>query len=158
MIWPVVNRSWLIGNSRSPTLPPPARVFFPLLYIADFGRVHVDQRSAKSWTLFPDTTLGEVAEGGYLPHVDVTSLSPSIGNIDPDTGMPNLAGPFDPERSSPPGGRRPLAGLRPLARAPSPSTWHRWCPPPRCVDRRLRPDRLPTVRRSSRPRRLWWTA
>src|SRR5262249_12847582 len=31
-----------------------------------------------------------------LPHVNVTSLSLSLGNIDTNTGMPNLAGPYDP--------------------------------------------------------------
>ncbi len=47
----------------------------------------------KTWTYFPDTTYGAVVEGGYLPHVAVTSLSLSLGNIDPNTGMPDLAGP-----------------------------------------------------------------
>ena len=36
--------------------------------------------------------------GGYLPHVNVTSLTLSLGNIDANTGMPNLAGPFDPTK------------------------------------------------------------
>ena len=47
-----------------------------------------------TWTLFPDTTYGAVAEGGYLPHVSVTDLDTSLGNIDSTTGMPNLAGPY----------------------------------------------------------------
>ena len=50
----------------------------------------------QTWTLFPDTTYGAVVEGGNLPHVTVTDLSLSLGNIDPNTGMPNLAGPYDP--------------------------------------------------------------
>ena len=52
----------------------------------------------QTWTLFPDTTYGAVAEGGNLPHVSVTSLSLSLGNIDPNTGMPDLAGPYNPNR------------------------------------------------------------
>ena len=52
-----------------------------------------------TWTLFPDTTYGAVVEGGNLPHVAVTDLSLSLGNIDPNTGMPNLAGPYAPNPS-----------------------------------------------------------
>ena len=49
-----------------------------------------------TWTLFPSTTFGAVAQGGNLPHVAVTDLDLSLGNIDTNTGMPNLAGPYDP--------------------------------------------------------------
>ena len=49
---------------------------------------------------FPDTTFGAVTAGGYLPHVNVSSLSLSLGNIDTNTGMPNLAGPYDPSKAS----------------------------------------------------------
>ena len=37
-----------------------------------------------------------MAQGGYLPHAAVTDLDLSLGNIDMNTGMPNLAGPYDP--------------------------------------------------------------
>ena len=81
-----------------------------------------------TWTLFPDTTLGAVAEGGNLPHVDVTDLSLSIGNINSNTGMPNLAGPYEPSLPRPP--RTPTSSwLRPSAAEHSPSTWRRSCSP-----------------------------
>ena len=47
-----------------------------------------------TWTLYPDTTFGAVAEGGNLPHVNVTDLSLSQGNVAVATGMPALAGPY----------------------------------------------------------------
>ena len=46
----------------------------------------------------PTQAYGAIVQGGYLPHVTVTSLSLSIGNIDVNTGMPNLAGPYDPSK------------------------------------------------------------
>ena len=49
----------------------------------------------------PRHDVWRVTEGGNLPHVDVTDLSLSIGNIDPNTGMPNLAGPYDPNSPTP---------------------------------------------------------
>ena len=39
-------------------------------------------------------------EGGYLPHVAVTSLSLSLGDINPNTGMPTLAGPYAPNAAN----------------------------------------------------------
>ena len=47
-----------------------------------------------TWTLFPSTTYGAVAQGGDLPHVAVTDLDVSLGNVDANTGMPSLAGPY----------------------------------------------------------------
>ena len=38
--------------------------------------------NGQTWSLFPTTTYGAVAEGGDLPHVNVTDLSLSLGNID----------------------------------------------------------------------------
>jgi large repetitive protein len=49
-----------------------------------------------TWTYFPDTAYGAVTEGGYLPHVAVTSLSLSLGDINVQTGMPTLDGPDAP--------------------------------------------------------------
>ncbi len=54
----------------------------------------------QTWTFFPDTTYGAVVEGGYLPHVAVTSLSLSLGDINPNTGMPTLDGPYAPNASN----------------------------------------------------------
>ena len=38
-----------------------------------------------------------MADGGDLPHVNVTDLSLSQGNIGVATGMPDLAGPYNPD-------------------------------------------------------------
>ena len=53
-----------------------------------------------TWTFFPDTTYGAVTEGGDLPHVAVTSLSLSLGNINADTGRSTLDGPYAPSASN----------------------------------------------------------
>ena len=42
----------------------------------------------------PSTTYGAVTPGGDLPHVNVTDLSLSQGNVAVATGMPALAGPY----------------------------------------------------------------
>ena len=75
---------------------PAGTGFHPALFVSANSGVYMSLDQGLTWTLFPDTTYGAVAEGGYLPHVNVTSLSLSIGNIDPNTGIPNLAGPYDP--------------------------------------------------------------
>ena len=50
-----------------------------------------------------------MTEGGYLPHVAVTSLSLSLGDINPNTGMPTLAGPYAPNAKQPDhGGQLPI--------------------------------------------------
>ncbi len=53
-----------------------------------------------TWSLFPSTTYGAVTNGGYLPHEDFTSLSLSLGDINPNTGMPTLDGPYAPNRTN----------------------------------------------------------
>ena len=52
--------------------------------------------NGQTWSLYPSTTFGAVTPGGDLPHVNVTDLSLSQGNIAVATGMPDLAGPFNP--------------------------------------------------------------
>ena len=47
-----------------------------------------------TWTLFPSTTYGAIANGGDLPHAPVTDLDVSLGNVNANTGMPLLAGPL----------------------------------------------------------------
>jgi large repetitive protein len=78
------------------TIPNSSGGYFPLLYVSANSGVYMSINDGQSWTLFPDTTFGALTEGGNLPHLDVTSILPSIGAIDPNTGMPNLAGPYDP--------------------------------------------------------------
>ena len=67
-----------------------------MLFVGANSGVFMSIDDGQTWTPFPDTNFGAVMEGGYLPHVSVTSLSVSLGNIDPNTGMPNLAGPYNP--------------------------------------------------------------
>ena len=44
----------------------------------------------------PQHDLRRRGQGGNLPHADVTDLDLSLGNVNVSTGMPNLAGPYDP--------------------------------------------------------------
>ena len=74
--------------------------YHPVLYVAANSGVYmsttngVATANSPAWTFFPDTTFGALAEGGDLPHVDVTDLSLSQGNIATASGMPALAGPY----------------------------------------------------------------
>jgi subtilisin-like proprotein convertase family protein len=76
--------------------------FHPVLYVGSNSGVYQSINDGATWTLFPDTTFGAVAEGGNLPHVTVTDLNLSLGNIDVNTGRPNLAGPYDPSKPAAP--------------------------------------------------------
>jgi subtilisin-like proprotein convertase family protein len=72
----------------------------PVLYVGSGGSgsngsgVYQSLDNGTTWTLFPSTTYGAVASGGDLPHVAVTDLDTSLGNINANTGMPLLAGPL----------------------------------------------------------------
>jgi subtilisin-like proprotein convertase family protein len=68
--------------------------YHPVLYVAANSGVYMSTDNGTTWTLFPDTTYGAEAEGGNLPHVDVSDLSLSQGNVATATGMPALAGPY----------------------------------------------------------------
>jgi subtilisin-like proprotein convertase family protein len=74
----------------------PSAGFHPVLFVGANSGVFMSIDNGQTWTPYPDTTFGAVIEGGNLPHVSVTSLSVSLGNIDPNTGMPDLAGPYNP--------------------------------------------------------------
>ena len=67
--------------------------FHPVLFVSANSGVYISTNNGQSWSDFPDTTFGAVTAGGYLPHVNVTSLNFSLGNIDPNTGMPNAGRP-----------------------------------------------------------------
>src|SRR5207249_4831751 len=75
--------------------------YHPVLYVGSNSGVYQSLDAGKTWTLFPTTTFGAVAEGGNLPHAAVTDLDLSLGNIDVATGRPDLAGPYDPFVASP---------------------------------------------------------
>jgi subtilisin-like proprotein convertase family protein len=72
----------------------------PVLYVGADSGVFQSLNGGQTWTLFPDTSYGAVVEGGYLPHVSVTSLSLSLGDIAVSTGMPTLDGPDAPNASN----------------------------------------------------------
>ena len=68
--------------------------YHPVLYVAGNSGVYMSTDNGQTWSLYPETTYGAVAPGGDLPHVNVTSLSLSQGNVAVATGMPALAGPY----------------------------------------------------------------
>ena len=74
--------------------------YHPVLFVSANSGVYMSINNGQSWSAYPDTTFGAVTAGGYLPHVNVSSLSLSLGNVDTNTGMPNLAGPYDPSQAS----------------------------------------------------------
>ncbi|MFI5458491.1 MAG: proprotein convertase P-domain-containing protein [Isosphaerales bacterium] len=87
-----IMADWRYAIPNNPTNPSAG--YHPVLYVGADSGVYISTDNGQTWSLFPDTTYGAVVAGGYLPQVTVTSLSLSIGNIDPHTGMPNLAGPY----------------------------------------------------------------
>ena len=76
----------------------PSAGFHPVLFVSGNSGVYMSIDNGQTWSSYPTTTFGAVVAGGYLPHVNVTSLNLSLGNIDANSGMPNLAGPFDPNK------------------------------------------------------------
>jgi subtilisin-like proprotein convertase family protein len=65
----------------------------PNLYVAGLGGVFklrsLDAAFTADWSYYPDqTNEGAATDGGYMPNVQVTSLSLSLGNIDPTSGLP----------------------------------------------------------------------
>ena len=89
----VADWEYTIPNSGA---DPAGTGYHPVLYVSGNSGVYQSIDDGVTWTLFPSTTLGAESDGGNLPHVAVTSLSLSLGDIDVNTGMPNLAGPYDP--------------------------------------------------------------
>ena len=69
-------RSWRLAIHRFPIDPErPPRGYHPVLYVRCCNSgVYQSTDDGQTWTLFPDTTFGAVAEGGDLPHVSVTDL------------------------------------------------------------------------------------
>ena len=68
----------------------------PVLYVSGDSGVFRSLDDGLTWTLFPDQSIdGALAQGGYLPRTNITDLGLSVGNINPTTGMPDLA-PGDP--------------------------------------------------------------
>ena len=87
----------------------PSKGSFPVLYVGGVGGVFRSLDQGATWVVYPagttvtetrvtdatdpanpvTTTTSEVIPaGGYLPSVEVTQLTLSLGNIDPNTGQP----------------------------------------------------------------------
>ncbi len=59
----------------------------PVLYVAGTGGVFRSLDNGQTWTLFPSTAFDTApVDGGYLPSVQVTSLTLNLGPINPATG------------------------------------------------------------------------
>ena len=94
-------RSRPTGDTPSPTTRRPQPGIPPgPVRRRQLGRVQSPD-NGKTWALFP-TRPSAPSPGGDLPHVSVSALSLSQGNIDPNTGMPDLAGPYNPASQPPP--------------------------------------------------------
>ena len=89
----VADWEYTIPNSAT---DPAGPGFHPVLYVSSNSGVYQSIDDGLTWSLFPNTTLGAETDGGNLPHVAVSSLSLSLGNVNIQNGMPNLAGPYDP--------------------------------------------------------------
>ena len=61
--------------------------FHPVLYVAGYGGVFRSLDNGQTWSAFPNTSFDSApADGGYLPNVEVTSLTLNLGAINPATG------------------------------------------------------------------------
>ncbi|QEH39304.1 Proprotein convertase P-domain protein (plasmid) [Aquisphaera giovannonii] len=86
---------WRYAIPDDPTNP--SGPVHPVLYASANSGVYRSIDKGVTWTFFPDQSLdGSSADGGYLPHANFSDLDVALGNIDPSTGRPNLAGPYDP--------------------------------------------------------------
>ncbi len=66
----------------------------PILYVAGDSGVYRSLDNGASWTDFPNTDPqldAAPVNGGYLPHVAVTSMSLSDGNINTQTGRATIS-------------------------------------------------------------------
>jgi hypothetical protein len=92
----VADYRYLIPASTN-TTGGTSNVFYPVLYVSGYGGVWDSIDNGTTWSEFPNTTFNNaIADGGYLPDVDVTALSLVLGDINPDTGHA-LQSPGDPE-------------------------------------------------------------
>ena len=95
-------RSWPTGDTRSPsTRPTPAAGYHPVLYVGA-GRLPAAtargctsrSTTARHGPSSPTRRTAPSRREAIYPHVPVTDLDVSLGNIDTNTGMPSLAGPY----------------------------------------------------------------
>ena len=77
-------------NSFSLSLNAQAVTNNPVLYVSGYGGVFRSLDNGQTWTSFPNTSFDSApVDGGYLPNVDVTSLTLNLGAINPATGHPS---------------------------------------------------------------------
>ncbi|WP_220369774.1 Ig-like domain-containing protein [Paludisphaera rhizosphaerae] len=94
----VVDWRYSIPNSAA---DPVGSGLHPVLYVSANSGVYRSIDNGVTWTSFPNQSIdGSVADGGLLPRTSTTDLDLSLGAIDPNTGMSNLAGPYDPTSTS----------------------------------------------------------
>lgn len=94
-----VDWRYQIPNSST---DPAGTGLHPVLYVGGDSGVFRSLDNGMTWTSYPDQSIdGSTAEGGHLPRVSVQDLDLSLGNINSTTGMPNLAGPYDPVVAAP---------------------------------------------------------
>ena len=104
--------------------------YHPVLYVGANSGVYLSLDNGQTWSLFPSTTFGAVAAGGNLPHVSVSSPEPVAGQPQPQPGMPDTAGPYNP--ANPAATPDPdLLMAATYGGANSPSTWRRCSSRPR---------------------------
>jgi hypothetical protein len=81
---------WRYALPDDPTNPNGST--HPVLYVAADVGIYRSTDDGATWTLFPDVADdGAGQDGGYLPNVKVTSLSLSLGAVDPNTGFSVLS-------------------------------------------------------------------
>ena len=74
-------------NSWSLSLNAQSVTNNPVLYVSGYGGVFRSLDNGQTWTAFPNTSFDAApVDGGYLPNVDVTSLTLNLGAINPATG------------------------------------------------------------------------
>jgi subtilisin-like proprotein convertase family protein len=85
----IPDNSFELNNPATP--PGPTH---PVLYVGGDSGVFRSVDGGKTWTIFPDVAHdGAKQDGGFLPNVNVTSLSLALGNINPTTGHPVVLDP-----------------------------------------------------------------
>ena len=89
---------WRYAIPNNPS--DPTQGYHPVLYVGADSGVFVSYNEGKSWNLFPETLYGAVTSGGYLPHESVTSMGLSLGDINTQTGMGTLNGPYAPNAAN----------------------------------------------------------
>ena len=83
--WRYVIPNTVVSGTKTTTGP----TTHPVLYASGDGGVFRSLDNGTTWTPFPSTAVdGSTVDGGYLPVVQVTDLTTSLGKINPSSGLP----------------------------------------------------------------------